>query len=167
MAYSLLGIWCHDSSFRALFMQMRPRVLWIQFPALRKDWKPVSVFMSRNQNVRQISENWTGYMPHVEAGLNTSTVTLRVIEGDENGTRCLGGHPVSGGHKYRDLVIQVGGWTQGWRPCSVKKLLLRNPKKWKLDGLIEDKSGRIFKGRLWLKKMAVLQMMMNWLYKPL
>jgi hypothetical protein len=23
----------------------------------------------------------------------------------------------------------LGGWTQGWRPCSVKKLLLRNSKE--------------------------------------
>jgi hypothetical protein len=23
------------------------------------------------------------------------------------------GHPVTGGHKYRDLVLQVGGWMQG------------------------------------------------------
>jgi hypothetical protein len=22
-------------------------------------------------------------------------------------------HPVTGGHKYRDLVLQVGGWMQG------------------------------------------------------
>jgi hypothetical protein len=46
---------------------------------------------------------------------------------------------VTGGHKYRDLVLQVGGWKQGWRPCSVEKLLLRNPKKWK-----RIKSGRTF-----------------------
>jgi hypothetical protein len=30
--------------------------------------------------------------------------------------------------KYRDLILQVGGWAQGCRSCSVKKLLLRNPK---------------------------------------
>jgi hypothetical protein len=43
-------------------------------------------------------------------------VALRVVEGDEKGTRCLGvklDQPVTGGHKYRDLVLQVGGWTQG------------------------------------------------------
>jgi hypothetical protein len=34
------------------------------------------------------------------------------------------------GDKYRDLALQVRGLTQGWRPFSVKKLLLRNPKKW-------------------------------------
>jgi hypothetical protein len=52
----------------------------------------------------------------MEANTNTSTVALRVAEGDEKRTRCLGvylGYPVTGGHKYRDLVLQVGGWTQG------------------------------------------------------
>jgi hypothetical protein len=47
---------------------------------------------------------------------NTSTVALRVIEADEMGTRCLGlqlDHYVSGGHKYRDLILQVECWTQG------------------------------------------------------
>jgi hypothetical protein len=47
----------------------------------------------------------------------------------------------------RDLFLKVRGLTEGWRPCSVKKLLLPNPKKWKPDGLIydgTDKSGRIF-----------------------
>jgi hypothetical protein len=44
-------------------------------------------------------------------------------------TRCLGirlGHPVTGGYKYRDLVLPVAGWTQDWRHCSVKNLMLRN-----------------------------------------
>jgi hypothetical protein len=27
---------------------------------------------------------------HVEAGWNTSTIALRVVEGDEKGTHCLG-----------------------------------------------------------------------------
>jgi hypothetical protein len=34
-----------------------------------------------------------------------------------------------------DLILQFLDWTQGWRPWSVKKLLLRNPKKWKPHGL--------------------------------
>jgi hypothetical protein len=41
---------------------------------------------------------------------------IRVPEGEETGTRCLGvklGHPVTGGHKYKDRILQVGGWTQG------------------------------------------------------
>jgi hypothetical protein len=53
----------------------------------------------------------------VEAGSNTSTVALRVVGGDGKGTRCLGaelGHHITGGHKYRDLVRHVGGWTQGY-----------------------------------------------------
>jgi hypothetical protein len=74
------------------------------------------------------------------------------------------GNPVNGGlagrqchwgYKYRDLVLQVGGWTQGWRPYTVKKLLLRTPKKWKPKDTIDDgidKSGRNLRGRLWLKK---------------
>jgi hypothetical protein len=60
--------------------------------------------------------------PRVEAGQNTPTVALRVEEGDEKENRCRGvqlGHPVTGGYKYRDLVLQVGGWAQGW-PCSVE-----------------------------------------------
>jgi hypothetical protein len=40
--------------------------------------------------------------------------------------------------------LQVGGWTQGWRLFSVKTLLLCNPKMWKPDPLIQDKSDRIF-----------------------
>jgi hypothetical protein len=53
--------------------------------------------------------------PLVEAGKNTSTVALGVEEGDETGTRSVGiylGHPVTEGHKYRDLVLQVGSLTQ-------------------------------------------------------
>jgi hypothetical protein len=42
------------------------------------------------------------------------------------------------GTKYRDLVRQVGSWTQGWPPCCVKKLLLRNPKKWKPDAIWQN-----------------------------
>jgi hypothetical protein len=43
-------------------------------------------------------------------------VALRVVEGDEKEPWCLGvqlGQHVTGGHKYRDLVLQVEGWTQG------------------------------------------------------
>jgi hypothetical protein len=42
----------------------------------------------------------------VEAGLNTSTVALRIVGGDEKGPQCKGvylGHSVLGGYKYRDL----------------------------------------------------------------
>lgn len=31
------------------------------------------------------------------------------------------------------MVLQVGSWTQGPRPCSVKNLLLRNSKTCKPD----------------------------------
>jgi hypothetical protein len=33
---------------------------------------------------------WCWCPARVEAGSNTSTVALRVVEGDENGTQCLG-----------------------------------------------------------------------------
>jgi hypothetical protein len=36
------------------------------------------------------------------------------------------GHPVIGGHKYRDLVLQVGSWTQGWWPCYAKKNFVKS-----------------------------------------
>jgi hypothetical protein len=48
----------------------------------------------------------------VEEIYNTPTVALRVVVGDEKGIQCLGvelGHTVTGGHKYSDLVLQVGG----------------------------------------------------------
>jgi hypothetical protein len=47
----------------------------------------------------------------MEAGSNTSTVDIQVVEGDENGTQCLWvepGHPVPEGYKYRDLALPVG-----------------------------------------------------------
>jgi hypothetical protein len=53
----------------------------------------------------------------VEVESNTSTAALRVVEGEEKGIRCLGVklcHPVTGEHEYRHLVLQVGGWTQGY-----------------------------------------------------
>jgi hypothetical protein len=53
-----------------------------------------------------------------------------VAEGEEKGTRTgYNCHPVTGGHKYRDLVLKAGDWPQGLPPSSVTKLLLRNPKK--------------------------------------
>jgi hypothetical protein len=45
--------------------------------------------------------------PPVEAGSNNSTVALRVVGGDENGTQCLVvllGHPPEG-YKYGDLAL--------------------------------------------------------------
>jgi hypothetical protein len=50
--------------------------------------------------------------PRVQSGSHTSTVALRVEGGDEKGIQCLGvylGQPVSGGYKYGDLTLQVGG----------------------------------------------------------
>jgi hypothetical protein len=51
------------------------------------------------------------FEPSVEAVSNTSTVSLRVIRDEEKGTQCLGvqlGHPVPGGYKYADLILQLG-----------------------------------------------------------
>jgi hypothetical protein len=62
--------------------------------------------MKVNQSNKRIDRS------RVEAGLNTSTVALRVVGGDERGTQCLRikpGHPVPGGYKYEDLALQVGG----------------------------------------------------------
>jgi hypothetical protein len=72
-----------------------------------------------------------GIFSHVEAGSNTSTVALRVAEGDEKGTQCLGvqlGHPITGGHKYRDLALQ-GGLDSRLTTLFSKHLLVRNIKE--------------------------------------
>jgi hypothetical protein len=41
------------------------------------------------------------------------------------------------------LVLQVGDWTKAYDVILLNKLL-RNPEKWKPDGLIKDKYGRTF-----------------------
>jgi hypothetical protein len=49
---------------------------------------------------------------HVEASSNNFTLALEFVGGDEKGTQCLRvslGHPVSGGCKYGNLALQVGG----------------------------------------------------------
>jgi len=38
------------------------------------------------------------------------------------------GHPLSWGHKYGDLVLQVGGWARGHQPLSVKRDISQNVK---------------------------------------
>jgi hypothetical protein len=51
---------------------------------------------------------------HVEAGSNTCTIVLLVVGDDKKGTQCLrvlAGHPVPVGYKYRDLDLQVGGFS--------------------------------------------------------
>jgi hypothetical protein len=61
-----------------------------------------------------------------------SIVALRVVESDEKGAWCLGvqlGHPVTGGHKYRDLFLQVWGLMQGCRPCSIKNITVSTPQE--------------------------------------
>jgi hypothetical protein len=71
-------------------------------------------------------------MIHVGEGWNNPTVALRVVEGDEKGTRCLGiqlGHPVTGGQKYRDLVLQVGGLDARLTTVICKKIIVTKSKE--------------------------------------
>jgi hypothetical protein len=52
------------------------------------------------------------FKSRVEVGLNTSIVALRVVGGDENGSRYLriqAGHLVLWKHKYVDPALQIGG----------------------------------------------------------
>jgi hypothetical protein len=73
----------------------------------------VTVLAKASKNLTDRPTNsYTKEPLHAEAGSNTSTVTLRVVGGDEEGTPCLGvqlGHHVPGGYKYGDLALQVGG----------------------------------------------------------
>jgi hypothetical protein len=44
----------------------------------------------------------------MEAGYNAYVAALRVVEGNEKLSQCLGvklGHPVTGGYKNKDLVL--------------------------------------------------------------
>jgi hypothetical protein len=57
----------------------------------------------------------------VEAGSNTSTVTLQVVGDDEKGTQCLGiklGNHVPGRYKYGDLALLVGGLESETLKCG-------------------------------------------------
>jgi hypothetical protein len=73
----------------------------------------------------------------VELGIHRSRVSRRRWR---KRTRCLViklGYSVTGGHKYRDMVLQVAGWTQVWQPCSVNKSLFRNP-NWRADAIWQN-----------------------------
>jgi hypothetical protein len=78
----------------------------------------------------------------------------------------INGHPVTGGHKYRDLVLQVGGWTQGWRPCSAKKNIVAKSgevqTRWSNSRI--DKTGRSSKEGCGSKR-AVSPMMTTMMMK--
>jgi hypothetical protein len=86
------------------------------------------------------------------------------------------GNPVPGGITgppchWDSLVLQVGGWTPGWWSCSVKELLLRNPKKWKPVAIWQNllRKAKEQKGlfcRLWSWKATINWMNINvwWLY---
>jgi hypothetical protein len=51
------------------------------------------------------------YWVRAKAVPNTSTVTLRVLGGEEKGTQCLRvqlGQPIPGGYKYGDPALEIG-----------------------------------------------------------
>jgi hypothetical protein len=60
----------------------------------------------RNIVREQIINVYTDFVSRVEAGWNTCTVALRVVESNEKGTRCLG-------VLVGNLLIQVGGLKEG------------------------------------------------------
>jgi hypothetical protein len=47
------------------------------------------------------------------------------------------GPPCHWGYKYRGLVLQVVGWTQGWRPRSDKEIIVAKS-KWKSDSIWQN-----------------------------
>jgi hypothetical protein len=55
----------------------------------------------------------------MEAGSNTSTVALRVVETNEKGTQ------MSGGHKHRELVLQVWGLDSRLTTLFCKKIVTK------------------------------------------
>jgi hypothetical protein len=76
--------------------------------------------------------------PRVEVGSNTSTVALRIVEGDEKGTRCWD-TLLLGAYKYRNVVPQVWGLDARLTTLLCKKnccKIQRNENR--------TKSGRIF-----------------------
>jgi hypothetical protein len=72
---------------------------------------------SRESKSRSSCGGWLEYLHR----------TLRAVEGNESG--CITGPTC----QWETLALQVGGWAQGWRPCSVKQLLLRDLKACKAD----------------------------------
>jgi hypothetical protein len=66
--------------------------------------------------------------------IHCSPVTCRRWR-KESGAWGVSGSACHWRHKCRDLALQVGGWTQGWRPWFVNRLLLRTPMEWKLDDI--------------------------------
>jgi hypothetical protein len=76
-------------------------------------------------------------------GRNTSTVALRVVEGDEKGTRAWVYNLATlllGETNTGTWSLQVGDSTQEWRPCSVKNYC------WEIKKVQTNwfKSGKIF-----------------------
>jgi hypothetical protein len=123
--------------------------------------------------MRGLGPEWAGgaierkYYPQGD-GIDYRFRSPAFAEGDEKQPSAWEynwGHPVTGGHKSRDLALQDRVWPKADDLALWKKLLLRIPKKWKeRDGLIEDKSGGIFLGRIWLKRAPLLMMMILWYF---
>jgi hypothetical protein len=98
--------------------------LYFGYLTMRPDWRQFTIYFRRNPGRRR-----------------------RLWKGNPVPRGITGSPPPCHWGTYRDLVLQVDGWRQGSRPCSVKKKLLGNRKKWKPDGLIEDK-GKVKKIKL-------------------
>jgi hypothetical protein len=104
---------------------------------------PTLALTSQSLLSSKATGQWTTNDPAWRRVCNTSIVALRVVEGNERGTQCLGvyrGHPVTGGRKYTDLVLQVAGWTQGWLHCSVKRNIVAKSKEVKTGCKLAESS---------------------------
>jgi hypothetical protein len=100
---------------------------------------------------------------------NSSTNHIRGQKGNP-ASGGITGHPVTEGHKYRDLVLQVGDSIQGWWPCSVKKSLLQIPKIWKpgeTDKSADFSMAMAQKGLFcqWLAAVEVVVLCWRWMFR--
>jgi hypothetical protein len=111
----------------------------VEVLAVRRTYRFVLKFRSPHYGTPDLvaSSKSYGYQeisaacPRVKAGSNTSTVSQRVVEGEEEWTQCLG----------VKLALQVGGggWDAGLTILLCKKkILLRNPKMWKPDQIWQN-----------------------------
>jgi hypothetical protein len=75
-------------------------------------------------------------------------------------TQCRGlylGHPVSGVHKYRDLVLQVGVWARGWQSLPIKHHMSRNLKNRPDTGLLRHTPPTVVRSHCQLTYLANLR----------
>jgi hypothetical protein len=61
------------------------------------------------------------------------------------------GHAVAERYKYRDVTLQVGGWTQGIEHCFVKKNIVGNPKEVKSGWCNRRIWQNLVRKRMWLR----------------